>query len=116
MTMEQQQTETEAPGGQSRSTVGLGARLFPVLQPPNGCPHFVRWDALDEGWALRIHHQTLERLADRGGLSPAEIFINVRHLRYYKVPDVDAVALCHDLAPNAKLTGQGGATCVEETR
>lgn len=79
------------------------ALVFPVLNPPEGCPRWVRWEALDEKWALRIHHQTLERLAERGGLSPDEIFINVRHLKYSdKVPDADAIALCHELAPNVE--------------
>lgn len=48
---------------------------FPVLQ--TGKKIYVDWDCLNEDWALMIHGQTLERLAERGGLSPKEIVLNV---------------------------------------
>lgn len=54
---------------------------FPVLgrdKWPKDCPKYVRWDALSEDQAMKNHSQTLERLAERGGLSPVEIVLNVK--------------------------------------
>jgi hypothetical protein len=55
---------------------------------------------------MRIHGQTLERLAERGGLSPDEIFINQHRLKWLdKVRDQEAIDLCNGLASNAGVTG-----------
>ena len=107
MSDEKPQDASEDGIGQSASTAGLEAKRFPVLRPPTGCTDWVPWAALDEAWAMRIHNQTLARLAQRGGLCPDEIFINRHHLKYLdKVPTVDAIALCNELASNAiELTG-----------
>ena len=52
---------------------------FPVLghYDYKDCPKYINWSSLDEGWAKKIHNQTLERLAQRGGLSPSEIVMNI---------------------------------------
>ena len=60
----------------------LDLRLFPVLNPPKGCALYVPWDKLDEKWALHVHSQTLKRLAERGGLCPAEIYGNIHKLEW----------------------------------
>lgn len=54
-------------------------RGFPVHSYRNypGAPAYVRWSALNEEWAQRNHSQSLSRLAERGGMSPAEIIFNV---------------------------------------
>jgi hypothetical protein len=61
----------------------MTARMFPVLFQGRdgdaarklGCPREIPWSFLEphEARAKRNHDQTLQRLAERGGLSPAEI-------------------------------------------
>lgn len=46
------------------------------------CPRFFPFSLLNEDWAQFIHSQTLERLAQRGGMSPTEILKNVRRERF----------------------------------
>lgn len=58
-------------------------RMFPVLNDGRAdhCPKAVPWSFV-EPWrasCLRYHSQTLERLAERGGLSAAEM--RFHHLR-----------------------------------
>lgn len=51
---------------------------FPIFKPygidlkGRALPSFIRWDALNEEQAQRNHAQSLSRLAQRGGLDPAE--------------------------------------------
>ena len=54
-------------------------RAFPVhsYRGYPGAPRYVRWSALNEEQAQRNHGQSLDRLAQRGGLSPEEIVFNV---------------------------------------
>lgn len=66
---------------------------FPVLhhyrrEPGDGMPDFVRWDKLSEDQAYIGHGQTLERLAERGGLSPREIVANVKGLHFREIRGV----------------------------
>ena len=53
-------------------------RRFPVLGLLKGdsCPSSISWERIapHEDWALRNHDQSLERLAERGGLDPVEIW------------------------------------------
>ena len=101
---------TNADGARSELTAGLDARRFPVLKPPNGCTTWVPWSALDAQWAMRIHGQTLERLAERGGLCPDEIFLNKHRLKWLtKVRDREAIDLCNEMASNA--LAQADAAC-----
>ena len=69
-------------------------RMFPILLPeewkrkfPN-CPEEIPWAlvALHEDQARRNHSQTLERLAQRGGLSPAEIMCILHNHDY--IPEI----------------------------
>ena len=60
-------------------------KRFPVLWPPGrkveaalreaGCPHYVPWNlvAAHEDQAITNHGQTVQRLAERGGMSPLEL-------------------------------------------
>ena len=52
---------------------------FPVLRANKyqHCPRFVRWDLLNPHRALDNHSQTLQRLSERGGLSPLELMANL---------------------------------------
>ena len=50
---------------------------FPVLNAPVGCAKRVDITKLNRNWAVYVHSQTLEELAKRGGLSAAEIKLNV---------------------------------------
>lgn len=45
---------------------------FPVLGR-TGSIKYVKWDKLNEGWAKKLHSQSLARLAERGGLSWEEL-------------------------------------------
>jgi hypothetical protein len=55
-------------------------KMFPILIGYGGtegpCPSSIPWDAIApyEGHAQANHQQSLERLAERGGLSPEEAF------------------------------------------
>jgi len=60
--------------------------LFPVLGGRDGDPKAVQWGRLSNEWALKLHGQSLERLAERGGLSPLEIWWNVHHLPFGSKP------------------------------
>lgn len=50
-----------------------------------GMPDFVKWSELSEEWAQKNHGQTLERLAERGGLSPREIAANVKGKQFREI-------------------------------
>jgi hypothetical protein len=80
--------------------------MFPVLwQGPRaelaeyvrlGCPKRIPWERIapHEAQALHNHDQTLERLAERGGLSPFEIMCAVEGHDLWPIPqnaDVAAV-------------------------
>lgn len=88
-----------------REFAKLKARQFPVLQPPPGCPSRVPWSfvAPHEGQALRNHDQTLERLAQRGGLGAEELVAVVRGERWrertFKTEEDAAVELARMLSP-----------------
>ena len=79
-----------------------------------GCPHDVPWEfvAPHEPQALRNHGQTLARLAERGGLSPAELLAVIEGRGWPRgARDVAAVpALLARLAPSVSvpISGTGG--------
>lgn len=56
-------------------------RKFPIIVDSEGtkapCPSWIPWDAIEpyEGHAQANHGQTLERLAERGGLGPEEAYL-----------------------------------------
>lgn len=90
-------------------------RRFPVLHGTRrerdalerlGCPRSVPWAfvAPHEAQARANHDQTLERLAQRGGLSPSELVAIVRGEGYRVVMarrDEDAVPLLLELLGSA---------------
>lgn len=88
-----------------RELAKLAQRKFPVLDPPLGCPSRVPWSfvAPHEGQALRNHDQTLERLAQRGGLGAEELVAVVRGERWrertFKTEEDAAVELARMLSP-----------------
>lgn len=45
-----------------------------------GLPAKVPMSILSEEWAQKIHRQTLNRLNERGGLCPAEIYLNINKI------------------------------------
>lgn len=47
-------------------------------------PKFVKWSELSESQAGENHGQTLNRLAERQGLSPREIVANVRGIGWFE--------------------------------
>ena len=66
---------------------------FPVLhhyrrEPGDGMPDFVRWDKLSEDQAYIAHGQTLDRLAERGGLSPRYILANIESKPFREIRSV----------------------------
>ena len=93
-------------------------RMFPVLWQGDrkyfarlkelACPHSVPWDFIAEhaDGCQRNHGQTPERLAERGGLSPAEIVAVVdtdgsyeqRHAAWNMTPEQEVARLCELLA------------------
>jgi hypothetical protein len=62
-------------------------RAFPVhsYRKYQGAPRYIRWSALNEQWARRIHDQSLEELAERGGLCPSEIVGNIKRLTFAQI-------------------------------
>jgi hypothetical protein len=66
-------------------------KRFPVLQEVveskrvEGMPRSVKWSALDDRQAQLNHSQTLERLAERGGLSPVEMMCNVSRIGLWAI-------------------------------
>jgi len=43
-------------------------------------PDKVPFSILSENWAQNIHRQTLDRLNERGGMCPLEIYLNIEKL------------------------------------
>jgi len=76
-------------------------KQFPVLQK-SGQKIYVDWDCLNEDWALKIHGQTLKRLAERGGLSPEEIFLNVECKKASEIKNITA-SLASDLVNKIRI-------------
>lgn len=52
----------------------------------------VPFSLLNEEWAQRNHQQSLQKLADRGGISPEEAIAIMDKRRYKPMPD-DAVLI-----------------------
>jgi hypothetical protein len=62
-------------------------KLFPILnhQKIHLCPSHIPWHFLNQDHALKIHSQSLERLAERGGLCMQEIVGNIKRLSYREI-------------------------------
>ena len=69
-------------------------RMFPILlsytERGEGCPTSIPWRLLEsdacEAQAQDNHSQTLERLAERGGLGPCELLAVLLCVRYRDSP------------------------------
>lgn len=79
------------------------ARSFPILQvaehvrsvPTPVRLHRIPWVALapHEAQALKNHSQTLERLAERGGLSPKEALAVLRDIGFDEVKETKPIEI-----------------------
>ena len=80
---------------EGRCLVSEQRKGFPILRPWNhrgALPNFVDWAALNREQANINHGQTLERLAERGGLSPDEIVANIERRKWKPMKIEDALA------------------------
>lgn len=59
--------------------------------PIMGTAIAVRFDQLNEEWAQKNHSQSLTRLAERGGLSPAEALAVFERRRYKGMTEREAL-------------------------
>lgn len=70
-------------------------KTFPVLNYDQykGAPSSVPWDLVEIGreQAQKNHYQTLERLAERGGLSPCEMIAVIENRPWKSMTAADAV-------------------------
>lgn len=83
-------------------------KQFPVLNAPPGCATTVPFEALSELRAQINHGQSLQRLAERGGLSPKEIWLNIHNMPYSKtifarLSKQDAIDLVNKLNAEGKV-------------
>ena len=69
----------------------MSARVFPVLtdyrtRMQRELPRFVPWEFVEKfrEQAEKNHDQTLERLAERGGLDPTEMYLAARGLGLFR--------------------------------
>jgi hypothetical protein len=67
------------------------SRLFPILGEPAG--HGIAWHVVErhERRIFSNHNQTLERLAERGGLSWIELWIAFNDYRLFQAPKIAAI-------------------------
>jgi hypothetical protein len=76
----------------------MADEMFPILghygKYPEGCPSSIPWAVIapHEEQARRNHGQTLQRLAERGGLSPAEAVAVLTDQPWRSMPDGPEVA------------------------
>ena len=62
---------------------------------------YINTELLNEDWAKKIHSQTLDRLAERGGLSPKEVMVNFNKLPFNQfnfISESDALKVVERLA------------------
>ena len=69
----------------------MSIRTFPVLadyhtRAKHNVPHNVPWAFAEKfrGQAEKNHDQTLERLAERGGLDPTEMYLAAHGMRLFR--------------------------------
>ena len=72
-------------------------KLFPVMfqsrdQRVLGIPELIDWDFVEphREQAMRNHDQSLERLAERGGLTPCELLAVLENRKWQAMSDVAA--------------------------
>lgn len=63
----------------------IGA-VMTVMTSNKDCPKKIPFAMLSERMAESVHNQTLKRLNERGGMSPAEIIGNIEKINLFKYP------------------------------
>lgn len=90
----------------TKPTTPADARRFPIHSQDRrlieGCPKSIPWSAIEphREQAMKNHSQTLERLAERGGLGLDELYAVMHSLTYRAVRDasgVEALAFAQSL-------------------
>lgn len=81
-----------------------------TYMPILGTPLAIRMDMLNEQWAQNNHGQSLDRLAERGGLAPSETLAIIERRKWHSYPNQQGIeALAGLQAFAAKATPQGAA-------
>ncbi len=78
-------------------------RQFPILATP-GAPSSIPWRLLDDGWAQRNHRQSLEGLAQRGGLSASEALANLERRPLDRVSNDQSATKLVQLVKDDQIT------------
>ena len=73
----------------------------------DGLPEKVPFSILDEEWAQKIHRQSLDRLNERGGLCPAEIYWNIHKIDSGSYPSDSVITESINSAINKQLAAKG---------
>lgn len=64
----------------------ITSAFMTVMTSDNDCPKQIPFAMLSERMAESVHSQTLTRLNERGGMSPAEIIGNIEKINLFKYP------------------------------
>jgi hypothetical protein len=93
---------------ESGSVAAAEERLFPILHPPKGGLRSIPWSVIGphEAQAKENHDQSLQRLAERGGLGSAEALAVLRDRPYRSVRGMTEEAA--DIELRALLTKKEG--------
>lgn len=79
---------TEVRSARHAAAVAITApRLMPIMRTGKSIPFSV----LNEEWAKRNHYQSLDRLAERGGLGPTEALAIIEKRPWHKMDDDKAL-------------------------
>lgn len=79
-----------------------------------GYPKTVPFSLLNEDWAQNIHGQTLDRLAERGGMSPDEIVMNMSRIKLdFSLPPYVTEKCMNLIKLKVALENKTGHTCIE---
>jgi hypothetical protein len=76
--------------------------MTPNWMPIMGTELAIRGTALDNRQALKNHGQSLWKLAERGGVSPAEALAIAERREFSAMPDADALTALALMMSNAK--------------
>lgn len=64
----------------------ITSAFMTVMTSDKDCPKQIPFAMLSEKMAYSVHSQTLKRLNERGGMSPAEIVGNIEKINLFKYP------------------------------
>jgi hypothetical protein len=83
------------------------SELFPLQLSAGeialGCPEFILWESMSNGWAYQNFNQSLEQLARRGGLSPSEAAACIERREWKSMSQEEAVNLMKLHTPSALI-------------